>query len=234
MTVPAAEELDADLADVAASHSTLSRVLDHLSDGTARQPSRLPGWSVGHVLSHLARNADSFVRVLHDAAEGRVGVQYPGGPASRDADIEAGSGRSAAELRADVAATNAALETAFAATAPATWATGSALRGGSATPLVLVPLRRLQEVQIHLVDLDLGYEPASWPDRFVARELSLLLPDLAARLPAGVAVELAIDGGPPSLYGTGSPVPVARTAREVLCWLAGRTEDPGLPRLGPW
>lgn len=30
-----------------------------LDDGAMRAPSRLPGWTVGHVLTHLARNADA-------------------------------------------------------------------------------------------------------------------------------------------------------------------------------
>ena len=54
-------------------------------------PSLLPEWTRGHVLTHIARNADSFVRVLEAARRGEVVTQYEGGVAGRNADIEAGA-----------------------------------------------------------------------------------------------------------------------------------------------
>ncbi len=235
MTAPAPDELVADISSVADAHRALAASLDGLDDATARRASRLPGWSVGHVLAHLARNAESLVRVLDDAAHGLVGVQYPAGWASRDADIETGSGRSAPELRREVAATSAALEVALAETSPGAWASGRAMRAGVEVPLSLLPLRRLQEVEIHRVDLGLGYEPADWDDRFVERQLGLLLPSLADRLPPEVTVELAIDDRPPVRFGTGQrPTGVRRSGRAVLHWLVGRSDDPMLPRLAGW
>src|SRR5262245_50530179 len=65
-------------------------------------PSRLPGWTIGHVLTHLARNADSIGRVLVAAERGEVIDRYAGGQARRDAEIEAGAPRPASELVADV------------------------------------------------------------------------------------------------------------------------------------
>ncbi len=44
-----------------------------------RGPSLLPEWSDGHVLTHLARNADSVVRRMEGAARGELVDQYPGG-----------------------------------------------------------------------------------------------------------------------------------------------------------
>ncbi|MDA8291465.1 MAG: maleylpyruvate isomerase family mycothiol-dependent enzyme [Actinomycetota bacterium] len=235
MSTPGPADIAADVAGVRDAHAALVSSLVGLDDATARAPSRLAGWSVGHVLTHLARNAESFVRVLSDAAGGRVGVQYPGGQASRDADIEAGSTRSASELLDDLSATDADLEAALDGTSEEIWATGRARRGELETPVAFLPLRRLQEVEIHRVDLGLGYEPEDWPDRFVARETALVLGGLAHRLPPGVAVELVVDAGPPALYGDGSEtVRVARPAREVLEWLVGRSSDPALPVLGPW
>src|SRR5919197_4025618 len=72
-----------------------------LTDGDARAASRLAGWSRGHVLTHLARNADALVNLLTWA---RTGVERPMYVSSdqRDADIEAGAGRTADELRADL------------------------------------------------------------------------------------------------------------------------------------
>ena len=50
--------------------------------------------------------------MLEAAARGEVAAQYPGGMAQREADIEAGAGRPAAELVADVVATAAGWEAA--------------------------------------------------------------------------------------------------------------------------
>ncbi len=66
-----------------------------LDDATMARPSLLAGWTVAHLLTHLARNADSHVRRTEAAIAGVVVDQYPGGLAERAADIEAGAGRSA-------------------------------------------------------------------------------------------------------------------------------------------
>ena len=50
------------------------------SDAWAREPSLLPGWTRGHVLTHLARNADSQRHVLEAAVRGAPAERYPGGP----------------------------------------------------------------------------------------------------------------------------------------------------------
>ena len=51
----------------------------------------LPGWSRGHVLAHIAGNADSLVNLLTWAATGVEHPQYASQEA-RDAAIEAGAG----------------------------------------------------------------------------------------------------------------------------------------------
>ena len=53
-------------------------------------PSRLPGWTQGHVLTHIARNADGAVNLLTWARTGVVTPQYASW-AAREADIEAGA-----------------------------------------------------------------------------------------------------------------------------------------------
>jgi maleylpyruvate isomerase len=72
-----------------------------LSDAQAREPSLLPGWSRGHVLTHIARNADGLRNLLIWARTGAETPMYASAE-SRSADIEAGAGRPAAELAADV------------------------------------------------------------------------------------------------------------------------------------
>ena len=63
----------------AAAQAALLDDIADLSDDVARRPSRLPGWTVGHVLTHIARNADSLVWRLEGAARGELRDQYPGG-----------------------------------------------------------------------------------------------------------------------------------------------------------
>src|SRR5436190_21454509 len=129
----------ADIAGAIAAHRRLVEQLAALTDADARRPSLLPGWSVGHVLTHLARNAESHVRLLEAAAAGRVGDQYPGGNAQRAADIEAGAGRPAADLVADVRSSASRLEAAWEATTGDVWRSGQARVVGGLWPLAELP-----------------------------------------------------------------------------------------------
>ncbi|HEX6509771.1 MAG TPA: maleylpyruvate isomerase N-terminal domain-containing protein, partial [Chloroflexota bacterium] len=81
-----------------AAHRRLEAVAGRITDGMARGPTRLEGWTVGHLLTHLARNADSHRGMVEAAQRDTAVYQYPGGRAQRDAAIEAGHGRSAVEL----------------------------------------------------------------------------------------------------------------------------------------
>ncbi len=72
-----------------------------MSDDQAREPSLLPGWSRGHLLTHIARNADSLRNLLIWARTGVETPQYPSGEA-RDEGIAAGASQPASELSEDV------------------------------------------------------------------------------------------------------------------------------------
>ena len=160
-----------DIAGIARGQTALAATIADLTDELARRPSRLPGWSVGHVLTHVARNADSVVRRLEGAAAGRVVDQYAGGAEGRARDIEAGSGRPAAELVADVLATNRAVEAALAAVPDEAWDRLTRSVSGSEQPARDVVFSRWREVEVHHVDLGLGYTPAQWPGDLVERWL---------------------------------------------------------------
>jgi maleylpyruvate isomerase len=206
-----------DLGQVKKSHARLRSTLAGLSPEDARRPSVLPGWTVGHVLTHVARNADSFVRLLDAAARGEVADQYAGGNVQRAADIEAGAGRPPAELVDDVVTSAQRLEAAFAATAEDVWRRGQGRMASGMWPLAELPFRRWREVEIHHVDLALGYGFDDWPDDYVDAELARGLPGLAARLPAGAGVDIA-----------------GLDRRRLLAWIIGRSDDPALPALTPW
>ncbi len=104
-----------------AAHATLLADIADLRDDVVRRPSRLPGWTVGHVLTHIARNADSVVWRLDGAARSELRDQYPGGLEQRTGDIDAGAGRPAAELIDDVRQSAHAVEQAMADLSPAAW-----------------------------------------------------------------------------------------------------------------
>src|SRR5216684_2169094 len=73
-----------------------------LSDEQIGEPSPLPGWSRGHVLTHIARNADGLGNLLTWAQTGVETPQYAS-IEDRAAQIEAGAGRPADEIAADIA-----------------------------------------------------------------------------------------------------------------------------------
>lgn len=191
------------------------RALDH----TAMQsPSLLPDWTVGHLLTHLARNADSHTRRTVASIEGVVVDQYPGGLAERAAEIEAGAGRRAASILEDVAMSSARMLEGWADVPDHAWAGITRDASGRERPLVELPARRWLEVEVHLVDLDTGPTHRDWSDTFVAVQLPQMRADLAHRLPDGVA--------PPQVD--------ALDERDELAWLYGRRARADLPVLGPW
>ncbi len=204
---------DDELAEVVAgcreSHRRLLHAVGGLDDDAVRAPSRLEGWSVGHVLTHLARNADSHTRMLGAALAGEAVEQYTGGHRERAAAIEAGAGRGAPALVEDLARSTADLETAWAAMTPAAW-DGHGLARGNPWPCRSMPHARWREVEIHFVDMGIGHEVADWPEAYVRRELPRLLATLPGRLP---------DGG---------------ERRRLLAWLVGRAPDPGRLELERW
>lgn len=154
----------------------LSQLRRHglLDDGWMRGPSLLPGWSRGHVLTHLARNADSMTRAFEGAVRGEVVARYPGPPGTRDREIDAGADRSAADLVADVRHSQRRLDAAVDAMTADGWA-GSWSRGGAEHPVAELPWLRWREVALHHLDLDLpGCGVDGWSDDFVASEAEWL------------------------------------------------------------
>ncbi|HMC40846.1 MAG TPA: maleylpyruvate isomerase family mycothiol-dependent enzyme [Acidimicrobiales bacterium] len=193
----------------AAAHRRLEETAAGLDDETVRQPSRLPGWTIAHVLTHLARNADGHARRLEGSLRGEELARYPGGREQRARDIEAGAGRVAAEISGDVAASAARLEETWTACLEAGWPHRD-LRAGDEYPTTSIPVRRLREVEMHHLDLGLRYRIADWPPEYVAWEL----PQILATVPGRVK-ELS-------------------DARSLVAWLSGRGPVPTAIGLEDW
>jgi maleylpyruvate isomerase len=123
------------------------------------------------VLNHLARNADSHAHLLQGASRGEVAEQYPGGLQARSAGIEAGAGRSAEELVADVRRSIYALEAQWAATNATGWQGEGRNSVGAVIPMNDVVFLRWREVEVHMSDVDLGVSWSSWSGDYVRFEL---------------------------------------------------------------
>jgi maleylpyruvate isomerase len=209
------------------STQALEHTISSLTDSQAREPSLLAGWSRAHVLTHIARNADGLINLVTWARTGEPKPMYASREA-RNAVIEAQSGRSADELRADIHESSDRFLSALAELDADSWDTelswGAHERRGTAAA---IPFLRRTEVEIHHIDLDLDYTLAHWPEDFV----EALLDDIAAESNARddfvgcvlVANEdqgrWVIAGGGPEISG---PPPA------LLGWMTGRTKGIGL------
>jgi maleylpyruvate isomerase len=212
-----------------------------LDDESVRRPSVLPGWTRAHVVSHLCRNADAIAHGLRGARSGVDAWLYASQDA-RDADIEAGAGRSAAELREDAADSARRLAEAAAELEPADLdAQVRRVPGGPAFPARDLLGMRRTEVEVHHADLGTGYRPSDWPVDF-ATALVERRRDELARLPGGGPSMLlvATDVQEHWRLGPGTGPEIRGAAGDLAWWLVGRGGDRlasstgELPVLGRW
>lgn len=192
-----------------AAHERLHATVAGIDDHTARKPSLLPGWTVGHVLTHIARNADGHALRLEGALQGKEVARYPGGPAQRSHDIEDGATRPSEALRRDVAESAKRLEETWGRCEAAGWPNAQLL-AGDRWATTMSPIVRFREVEVHHVDLDLGYGATDWPEEYVSWELPQALATIPKRLRDGA------------------------DARRLLAWLIGRSRSAGEIDLRPW
>lgn len=169
-----------------------------------RRSSLLPGWTVGHVLTHLARNAEAMCRRVESAAREEVIEQYAGGAAGRAAEIEAGAARDARQIVDDSVQWGARVDHLFARLPDECWSRPVRSVGGGEHPVALLPYRRWREVEVHLVDLGLGFTSSDWSAELIDR----MLPDLVSGLPGRA------------------------DARQLAAWLLGRGSPPQLQSWG--
>ena len=196
-TVVSADRRPGDIADqieqVNEATRRLLAGLDSLTEADAGRPSLCPGWTVGHVLTHIARNADGLRRGAEGARRGEAVPMYDSAEA-RDHEIDAGAGRPMTELVADVTSSAAGLSEVWSAMSTADWDRAMRHHRYGTLPLNDTPMMRLSEVEIHHVDLGGRFRPDGWPDSFVAHILSSAW--LSDRLPDGVALQVrATDSG---------------------------------------
>ncbi|MFF8274639.1 maleylpyruvate isomerase family mycothiol-dependent enzyme [Streptomyces lateritius] len=222
--------------DLVSVREATERLLDAASswdNAAVAEASRLPGWTRGHVLAHIARNADALVNVL----QGRP--MYPDA-ATRDADIERDAPRPLEVQLADVRESAERLQAA--GREPADWDRTVELRNGVTDRAARIPFRRWVEVALHHVDLGVGYELEDLPRDFVEREIDFLAERFTGHKDVPPTTVRADDGRAWTTGGgSGEDVLVSGPAPELLGWLAGRRDGsaltveggplPGLPPL---
>ncbi|MET1007339.1 MAG: maleylpyruvate isomerase family mycothiol-dependent enzyme [Propionibacteriaceae bacterium] len=199
-----------------------------VSDEDWRAPSRLPGWTRGHVATHLARQADALRRLIDGARTGQPAEMYPE-PGQRDLEIDAGAPRSGLELQIDLDTAAGALSDAFEAVEQEeSWDAVVELRGGDKAPVRLLPLARLAEVVLHHVDLDIGLDIEDVDEPTAAWLLEWLAFRLGSRADFP-RVRVVSDSGMTLVIGAdGDPVEVRGSSPALLGWLTGRGTGDGV------
>jgi maleylpyruvate isomerase len=194
-----------------------------LTDDDMRDPSLLPDWTRGHVLSHLARNADGGSRLLSWARTGTPATEYPSLEA-RAAQIEAGAGRSTAELVADVRASAERFATEYSLMPAEAWQHVVRWTAGQRHPAARIGDARLCEVLVHHVDLRVGVTPDHWPAGFVAHELNGVTAAFNARENPPAMRLHATDTDTRYEVSSSNDAPVIRGRQaSLLAWLTGRS-----------
>lgn len=213
----------------------LLRIVDGLGDGAFAEAGALPGWTRGHVVAHVARNAEALHRLTIWAATGEETPMYADRE-QRAAEIERSSALPASTLRDELAGTADVLDRALSALTAEQWQAQVRSALGRAIPAAEVPWMRIREVWLHAVDLDAGAALGDLP----AGVLDLLLDDVTAVLSGKdgcPTVELVPTDrsrawrlGPGDDPGTRLAAPAA----DLVGWLTGRVTDAGRPALPRW
>ncbi len=192
-----------------------------LSASDLGEDSRCGGWTRGHVVAHVARNADAIGNLTQWALTGEPHAMYPAGLDQRDADIEAGAHRSPeiqqADLRGSADALRPQLVELVDRGAMVETVEG---RGGVTVRSASLPFMRLREVVFHHVDLATGFSFAEVEAPLMAQ----LVADAVRRLSGSdLSVALVADEGPSWTLGEGTQA-VTGSLAGLLTWLA--RQDP--------
>jgi len=240
---PGPHSVDLTIARISEATDRLIGSASALTDDQCREPSLLPDWSRAHVLTHLARNADGLSNLLTWAATGVETPQYPS-MEDRDARIEEGSGRPAAEIVADLSRSSKSFISQARELPAEAWLAEVRTIRGPAHPGWYTLNRRLTEIEVHHVDLAAGYAPADWPEWFVTDMLYEVISQLAVKPDSPTAVLTDASTGRQFLLPPDAIADLAITGpgHVLLAWLLGRdsgdilSADPDgpLPAIPPY
>ncbi|MFD4610271.1 maleylpyruvate isomerase N-terminal domain-containing protein [Streptomyces sp. NPDC058440] len=174
-------------------------------------PSVLPEWTRGHLVAHVAANADALCNLVHWAATGEETPMYASAE-ERAAGIAKGPALSADQLRSWLTTSAHRLAEGLDGLTGEQWQQRVVTAQGRTVPATELPWMRAREVCVHAVDLGAGVVTfADLPKGFLTA--------LVAEISAKRGLTELPDG----------PLP------EVAAWLAGRPHSlADAPELGPW
>ncbi|MDN5725842.1 MAG: maleylpyruvate isomerase family mycothiol-dependent enzyme [Propionibacteriales bacterium] len=223
---PAERALDAVLRHLQHAQQQLLGDTISVTDEQWRGPSHLPGWSRGHVATHIARQADAMRRVAEGVLSGTPAQMYDSMEA-RNAAIEDGSTRTGLELQTDLDTSAGAVLDAFDQVETADrWDTKVHATDGVEFAARLLPLGRLTEVALHHIDLDLGVTADDLDPDLATWLLEWITFRLSARVGRPFRILVATPTGSPTMIDVGqagSDGPVISGAPQALVgWLSGR------------
>ena len=222
----------AEVADlVSGARTATERLLENivgLDDGSASAPSRLPGWTRGHVLTHLARNADAQVRLLEGALRAIRVEQYEGGALGRQREIDEGARRPVQVLVNDVTAAAERLSNLWDRMTPEAWDRPAAGLIAGERPAWATVWSRWGEIEYHHVDLGIGFRPEDWSSTFVERVLTRTLPRFTEQLKEPMALRITVTDEASSVaYGPhDAATEMSGPSYALVAWVTGRA--------GPW
>ncbi|GED84246.1 hypothetical protein TNCT6_13310 [Streptomyces sp. 6-11-2] len=174
-------------------------------------PSVLPEWTRGHLVAHVAANADALCNLVHWAATGEETPMYASAE-ERVAGIAKGSTLSAEELRSWLTGSAHRLAEGLDGLTDERWQHKVVTAQGRTVPATELPWMRAREVCVHAVDLGTGV---------------VTFDDLPKGFLTALVAEISAKRGLTELPD--GPLP------EVAAWLAGRPHSlADAPELGPW
>jgi len=229
----------AQLDELAEASRRLVRTVDGMAESAYAEPSLLPDWTRGHVVAHLALNAEGLAAALRGLTEGRSVPMYASQEA-RDGDIATlgAAGPEAIRRRLLGAVTD--YTQAVAAVPEEAWDVEiDRTPGKRAFKARAVVDMRHREVEIHHADLGLSYTHADWPPTFSARLIGAMTKEgLDDPLTVHAAdLDRSWHLGPEGQGGA----TVTGTAADLGWWMTGRGDGASLtstngelPRIEAW
>lgn len=222
----------ADVTPEMIAHET-ERLLDtaaSLANDAVLAPSLCPGWSRGHVLSHVARNADGLAAVCRAVLDGTGETMYAGDDV-RDDDIAAGCRRSASDLADDVRESAQRLAPLLSRLGPEHEGLGAERTpGGRRIAAEDVRYLRLRELVYHHVDLHAGFTFEQVAPDVLALFLDATFANLSEHA-LSPGLHVSTSEGDDHVLGDGA-TRVTGTRAAVLAWLA-RGQTVGIRADGP-
>lgn len=196
-------------------------------------PSLIDGWTLGHVVTHLSRNADGLRNVLEGAEHGEQRPMYTSRE-ERDAEIEAGARLDTESIARDFEQSTRFFTEKILAVTDETWSAPIDLRGPTTADTIL--WARLGEVEFHHHDLGVDAGLALLDPRQMALLLAAVQRTyLRTRWSAdgtGPGFVLAPENMAPITVGGGGPT-IAGTPVAIALWIAGRGDGSDLHAEGP-